>query len=71
LQALSYLPTVPSTTHEVIISLWCGVDTGEIAPAQYVRLSRHQKLFVAESPADYSLYRQASADLQQMQREEH
>lgn len=57
-------------THEAIISLLQGVDTGEITVAQCVRLLRYQAVLVAEVPAFAALYRQAAADLQQMQREE-
>ena len=60
-----------STTHEAIISLLQGVDAGEITPAQCVRLSRYQAVLVADVPAYAALYRQAAADIQQMQREEH
>ena len=57
-------------THEAIINLVQGVDSGEISVAQCVRLLRYQALLVAEVPAFAALYRQAVADLQQMQREE-
>lgn len=57
-------------THEAIINLVQGVDSGEITVAQCVRLLRYQALLVAEVPAFAALYRQAVADLQQMQREE-
>ena len=57
-------------THEAIISLLQGVDTGEITAGQCVRLLRYQAVLVAEVPASAKRYRQAVADLQQMQREE-
>ena len=59
------------TTHEAIISLLQGVDAGEITPAQCVRLLRYQALMVSHAPAYAALYRQAAADILQMQREEH
>ena len=58
------------TTHEAIINLVQGVDSGEITVAQCVRLLRYQALLVAEVPAYATLYRQVAADLLQMQREE-
>ena len=57
-------------THEAIINLVQGVDSGEITVGQCVRLLRYQALLVADGPAFAKLYRQAAADLQQMQREE-
>ena len=58
-------------THEAIISLLQGVDAGEITPAQCMRLLRYQAVLVTTMPAYAALYRQAAADLRQMQREEH
>ena len=57
-------------THEAIINLVQGVDSGEITVAHCVRLLRYQAVLVAEVPAFARLYRQAAADIQQMQREE-
>lgn len=57
-------------THEAIINLLQGVDSGDITVAQCVRLLRYQALLVADSPAYAALYRQAAADLQQMHRAE-
>ena len=57
-------------THEAIINLVQGVDTGAITVAQCVRLLRYQAVLVAGVPAYAALYRQAAADLQQMQRDE-
>ena len=57
-------------TYEAIINLLQGVDSGEITIGQCVRLLRYQAMLVAEAPAYAALYRQAVADLQQMQREE-
>lgn len=57
-------------THEAIINLVQGVDTGEITVAHCMRLLRYQAVLVAEVPAFAALYRQAAADLQQMQRAE-
>ena len=57
-------------THEAIIRLLQGADTGEITVVQCVRLLRYQAVLVAEVPAFAALYRQAAADIQQMQREE-
>ena len=58
-------------THEAIISLLQGLDAGEITPAQCVRLLRYQAVLVTTMPAYAALYRQAAADIRQMQREEH
>ena len=58
-------------THEAIISLLQGVDSGEITPAQCVRLLGYQAVAVASAPVYAALNRQAAADLQHMQREEH
>lgn len=57
-------------THEAILNLLQGVDTGEITPAQCVRLLRYQAVLVADVPAYAALYRQAAADLLLMQRDE-
>ena len=57
-------------THEAMINLVQGVDAGAITIAQCVRLLRYQAALVAEVPAFDKLYRQAVADIQQMQREE-
>ena len=57
-------------THEAIINLVQGIDSGEITVAQCVRLLHYQAVLVAGSPAFAALYRQAAADLQQMQRAE-
>jgi hypothetical protein len=57
-------------THEAIINLLQGVDSGEITVAHCVRLLRYRAVLVAEVPAYATRYRQAVADLQQMQREE-
>ena len=57
-------------THEAIINLLQGVDSGEITVAHCMRLLRYQVVLVADSPAFAALYRQAAADLQQMQRAE-
>jgi hypothetical protein len=57
-------------THEAIINLLQGVDAGEITIGQCVRLLRYQAVLVTEVPAYAALYRQAVADLQQMQRDE-
>ena len=59
------------TTHEAIISLLQGVDAGEITPAQCMRLLRYQAVLVTTMPAYAVLYRQAAADIRQMQREGH
>ena len=57
-------------THEAMINLVQGVDTGEITVAHCVRLLRYQAVLVAHVPAYAALYRQVAADLLQMQREE-
>lgn len=57
-------------THGAIISLLHGVGTGEITAAQCARLLRCQSVLVAGVPAFAVLYRQAAADIRQVQREE-
>ena len=57
-------------THEAIINLVQGVDSGEITVAHCIRLLRYRAVLVAEVPAYAVLYRQAAAALQQMQRKE-
>ena len=57
-------------THEAIISLLQGVDAGEITLEQCVRLLRYQAVLVTTMPAYAALYRQAAADIRQMQRAE-
>ena len=56
-------------THEAIINLLQGVESGEITVAHCVRLLRYQAVLVADIPSYAALYRQAVADLQQLQRE--
>ena len=57
-------------THEAIINLLQGVESGEITVAHCVRLLRYQALLVTDVPAYANLYRQAAADLLQIQRDE-
>ena len=58
-------------THEAIISLLQGLDTGEITTGQCMRLLRYQAVAVASAPTYAALYRQAAAAIRQMLREEH
>lgn len=58
-------------THEAIINLLQGVEAGEITSAQCVRLLRYQALQIAGALTYAALYRQAAAELQRIQREEH
>lgn len=57
-------------THESILSVLRALDKGEATEGQVLRLLGDQALQAAE-PTHAALYRQAAADLRQMQREEH
>lgn len=58
------------TPHEVILSIFGGLDRGEITLAQALRLLGYQALRLDDSAAHQALYRQAAADLRQMGHEE-
>ena len=58
-------------THEAILSLLQGAAAGEITAAHCVRLLRSQALRFADAPVAVRIYRQAAADLERLQREEH
>ena len=55
------------TTHEAIINLVQGFDTGDLTRGQCVRLLLYQALMVAEAPAHAALYRQAAANIRHRQ----
>lgn len=57
------------TPHATIVSILQGLDTGEITLAQALRLLGYQALRLEDTEAHQALYRQAAADLRQMQRE--
>ena len=58
-------------THEAILSLLQGVAAGEITAAHCVRLLRSQAVRFVDAPVTAELYRQAAADLERLQREDH
>ena len=58
-------------THEIIGSIFQALDQGDITAGRAVYLLNYQAMHWADDPAQAALYRQAAADLRQMQREEH
>jgi hypothetical protein len=60
-----------SITHEAILSILKGLDRGDFTEGQALRFLGYQALRWADVPAYAALYRQAAADIRQMQREEH
>jgi hypothetical protein len=59
-----------SAIHESILSILSALDKGEATEGQVLRLLGYQAL-QAEVSTHAALYRQAAADIRQMQREEH
>jgi hypothetical protein len=57
-------------THESILSILTALDKGEATEGQVLRLLGYQAV-QADKSAHTALYRQAAADIRQMQREEH
>jgi hypothetical protein len=61
----------PLPVHEVILSIFRALDQGEITAGLAVYLLNYQAMHWADDPAQAAVYRQAAADLRQLQREEH
>ena len=59
------------TTHEAILSVFTALDKREVTEGQALRLLRYQATRLSDEPGKATLYRQAAANIQQMQREEH
>jgi hypothetical protein len=59
------------TTHEAIVSVFSALEKGEVTEGQVLRLLGYQATRLADEPGKAALYRQAAADIRQMQREEH
>jgi hypothetical protein len=57
-------------THETIVSIFLGLDQGGIIVGRAVYLLGYQAVYWADDPAQAVLYRQAAADLRQLQRGE-
>ena len=57
--------------HETILSILQALDRREITEGQALRLLRYQATRLADEASHAALYRQAAADIRQMQREEH
>ena len=60
----------PLLAHETIRRILHALDTGQVTEGQALRLLRFQAQRLSEEPAHATLYRQAAAGIQQMQREE-
>ena len=58
-------------THEIILSVFQALDQGDITAGRAVYLLNYQAMHWADEPGQASLYRQAAADLRQLQQEEH
>ena len=56
---------------ETILSIFRALDKGDIKEGRALRLLRYQATRLADEPTHAALYRQAAADIRQMQREEH
>jgi hypothetical protein len=59
------------TTNEAILSVFSALDKHEITEGQALRILGWQAIRLPHAPTHAALYRQAAADLRQMQREEH
>ena len=59
------------TTRETILSILVAVDKGDVTEGQALRILGYQAMRMADTAAHAALYRQAVADIRQMQREEH
>jgi hypothetical protein len=59
------------TTHETILSVFSAPDKREVTEGQVLRLLGYQATRLADEPGKATLYRQAAAEIRQMQREEH
>ena len=60
-----------SATQESIVSILQALASHEVSQGHALRLLGLQSLRATDDPAQAALYRQAAADLRQMQREEH
>ena len=60
-----------SSTHETILSIFTAIEKGDVTEGLALRLLRSEAMRLANDPAQATLYRQAAADIWQMQREEH
>ena len=60
----------PVHVHEVILSIFRALDQGEITAGRAVYLLNYQAMHWADDPAQVAFYRQAAADLRQLQRRE-
>jgi hypothetical protein len=58
-------------THDTILGILTALDNGEITEGHALRILGHQAMRMADTAAHAKLYRQAAADIRQMQREEH
>jgi hypothetical protein len=58
------------TTRHAILSILRAVDQEELTPGQAVHLLIYQAQRMDDEPDQAALYRQAAADIRQMQREE-
>ena len=58
------------TTHETILSILSMLDSKDITEGHALRILGYQAMRMADTAAHAALYRQAAADLRQMQREE-
>jgi hypothetical protein len=56
--------------HANILGILSALEKGEIHAARAQRLLGHHALLATDVPGQATLYRQAAADLRQMQREE-
>jgi hypothetical protein len=59
-----------SATHETIVSIFRGLEQGEITVGRAVYLLGYQAVYWADDPGQAARYRQAAAALRQMQRAE-
>lgn len=57
-------------THETILSIFTSIAKGAVTEGLALRLLRSEAMRVANEPDQATLYRQAAADIWQMQREE-
>ena len=60
-----------SATHESILSILQALASHEINQRHALRLLGLQSLRATDEPTKAALYRQAAADIRQLQREEH
>jgi hypothetical protein len=66
------LKTDPETraTHEIIMTIFLALDRGDITVGRAIYLLGYQAVHWADAPAQAAIYRQAAADLRQLQRAE-